>query len=68
MDNIVNISGLVVTGSRQSRGWESHSHPVGSSFDRVDIQRGHWASFNLGQPWSNIATEDKPNVRPSGSA
>ena len=63
MDNIGNISGLVVTGFRQSRGWESHSPPVGSSSDRVDIQRGHWASFSLGQPWSNIAIEDKPDVR-----
>jgi hypothetical protein len=49
VDNIGRISGLVVTGFRQSRGWESHSHPVGSSSDRVDIQRGHWASFSLGQ-------------------
>ena len=63
MDNIGRISGLVVTGFRQSRGWESHSHPVGSGCDRVDIQPGRWASVNLGQPWSNIAIEDKPDVR-----
>jgi hypothetical protein len=49
VDNIGNISGLVVTGFRQSRGWESHSHPVGSSSDRVDIQRGQWASCSLEQ-------------------
>ena len=59
MDNIGHISGLVVTGFRQSRGWESHSHPVGSGGNRVDIQRGHWASFSLRQPWANIAIEDK---------
>ena len=47
MDNIGDISGLVVTGIRQPRGWESHSHPVGSSSDRVDIQRGDWTSFSL---------------------
>ena len=68
MDSIGNIADLVVTGSRQSRGWESHSHPVDSSCDRDDIQRGHWASFSLGQPWSNIAIEDKPDVRRSGCA
>ena len=59
MDNIGSVSGLVVTGSRQSRGWESHSHPVGGGCDRVDIQLGRWASFNLGQPWSNIAIEEQ---------
>ena len=58
MDNIGSISGLVVTGFRQSRGWESHSHPVGSGCNRVDIQPGSRASFNLGRPWSNIAIED----------
>ena len=68
MDNIGRISDLVVTGFRQSRGWESHSHPVGSGCDRVDIQSGRWASFNLGEPWSNIAIEDKPDVRRSGCA
>ena len=48
MDNIGSVSGLVVTWFRQSRGWESHSPPVGTGRDRVDIQPGHWASCNLG--------------------
>lgn len=53
MDNIGSTSDLVVTGFRQSRGWKSHSHPVGSSCDRVDIQPGHWAPFSLGQAFQH---------------
>ena len=60
MDSIGNITDFVVTGSRQSRGGEFHSHPVSSSGDRVDIQRGHWASFNLRQPWSTSLSRTNP--------
>ena len=50
MDNIGGLINLMVTGFHRSRGWESHSHPVGSSCDRVDSQPVQWASFNLGRP------------------
>ena len=48
MDNIGSFSDLVVTGFRQSRGWEPHSHPVGNSSDRVDIQRSQGAAYSVG--------------------
>lgn len=62
MDNIGNTSDLVVTGFCQSRGWESHSHPVGSSSDRVGIQPGHWASGSLGAAFLTSLSRIKPDV------